>query len=353
MLEGMRALSLFALLSFASLATADAIDDMIAKEMAERKIPGFQVAVIDNGQIAKLGLYGIARKPDTKVTAETRFNIGSITKQFTATAVMLLQEDGKLSVDDSVRKWVAELPESWDEVKVFHLLNHTAGTVDWGSLPGFKFQTSTEAEFLSELAKWKPTRKPGERYEYSNVGYTLLGVIISRAAGKPYMDFVEERIFRKLGMDQTTYIRSEWPSFAAYGYFENGNRGGTRRAAVTNPSGGVLSTAGDLLKLDQALYTDALLKPESREAMWTGGLLTNGSRTRYGFGWNVDKTEQGLLTWHQGTTAAGFKSFMYRDTGRKVTVIVLANRGGDWPISTLARAIHKEWIEKKASRRAA
>lgn len=321
---------------------ADAIDDLMAKEIAALKITGASVAVVKDGKVVKAQGYGLADKArNVNVSAKTLFNIGSITKQFTATAVLLLQEDGKLSVDDEVRRWLPELPEDWKGTKLRHLLGHIAGTGDWPTVPGFKFKSdASETTFLKLVAKAKRARLQGVAYEYSNVGYSLLGVVVHRASGIPYEKFVTDRIFRKLGMSATRFIHAgPWPKDAAVGYTSKGVPGPIERAPAAAPSGGVLSTVLDMAKLDAALYDDRLLKASSREMMWTVGKLNDGSPTRYGFGWGVSRTGGDLVLSHGGSTIAGFKAYIRRDTGRKLTIILLTNRGGTWQPGDLVRKI--------------
>src|SRR5438477_6351227 len=193
-------------------ARADAIDDYIKVEMERRHIPGLALAVARNGKIVKVRGYGIANlEHDVPVTPDTVFELASVTKQFTATAIMLLVEEGKVQLDDPVAWHLPRAPQTWKAITVRHLLTHTSGLPGlgsglkalWGSGPRMRYGT---AEMFDAATKDELSFPAGERHQYSDVGYILLGMIIEAASGQRYRDFLAERFFRPLGMSATSVI---------------------------------------------------------------------------------------------------------------------------------------------------
>lgn len=330
-------------------ARADEVDDYLAKFMADKGIPGLQIGIFENGKIVKAKGYGSTRTENgDPVDEKTLFNIGSVTKQFTATAVMMLVEDGKLSVDDSIRKHLPELPETFEPVLVRHILGHTSGLGDYGSVPGFDFHGQpTEKEFLTGLEQTKLEFAPGEKYRYSNIGYSLLGVLIHRVSGQSYEELVSERLFKKLGMDATRFIQpGPWPGSAAVGYNLVGKEkrpGRIERAKLAAPSGAILTNAPDMAKWDAALRGTTLLKKESLDRMWTSGVLNDGKPTNYGFGWSLRKTETGSFVLHTGATVAGFRAAIVRQLDGPFSAVVFVNLGAELSLPTVLDDVVRIW----------
>ena len=196
-------------------AQADAVDEYVQAEMKKRQIPGLALAVIRDGQVVKLKGYGFANlEHDVPATPDTVFKLASVTKQFTATAIMLLFEEGKIELDDPVGRYLDETPEAWKGVAVRHLLTHTAGLASLEE--GFKalYEGGARLNYTTaqmfEAAKKDPVSfAPGERWQYSDVGYFLLGMIVEQASGRRYRDFVAERFFKPLGMTSTS-VPDQW-----------------------------------------------------------------------------------------------------------------------------------------------
>jgi len=200
----MRALILGVCLSAAvSAAAADRVDEHVRAQLTARKLPGAAVAVVQGGRIVKSAGYGVASlELSAPVTPQTVFEIGSISKQFTANAILLLVEDGKLRLDDPVAKYVERTPPAWAAITIRHILTHTAGLADFdtGNI-GFSYRREyTPDEFVALLAGQPLHFPPGDRWAYSNA-FPLLGSVIERASGMPYTSFVQERIFKKLGLE--------------------------------------------------------------------------------------------------------------------------------------------------------
>ncbi|HVF28111.1 MAG TPA: serine hydrolase domain-containing protein, partial [Pyrinomonadaceae bacterium] len=190
-------LSVFALLLFVGVtpARADATDDLIAARMRERHIPGLALAVVEKGKVVKAQGYGVASVEfGVHVTPDTVFEIGSVTKQITAAAIMLLVEDGKLALDDSITKHLTGLPESWRPITVKHLLTHTSGVKNYTGLPGFELSKRMKRnDFIKMVANLPPNFAPGDSWSYGNTAYNLLGHIIEVISGGSYWQFVDTR----------------------------------------------------------------------------------------------------------------------------------------------------------------
>ena len=305
------------------------VDDYVAAEMQKQRIPGVSLAVLKNGQIVHAKGYGFANvEHRVHVKPETIFQSGSVGKQFTAAAVMMLVEDGKLSLDDKISKYFTDAPESWKPITVRHLLTHTAGTTDYPN--DFDFRRDyTEDELLKRAAVIPLAFQPGEKFQYSNLGYAMLGILISKVTGKFYGDFLQERIFKPLGMN-TARIISEAdivPNRAAGYRLEKGelkNQSWVSPTMNTTADGSLYLTILDMAKWDAALYTERLLKKSSMDQIWTPLKLNDGKTHPYGFGWGFGEVRCHRIIEHGGAWQ-GFKSFIARYVDDKLTVIVFAN----------------------------
>ncbi|MBK9153962.1 MAG: beta-lactamase family protein [Chloracidobacterium sp.] len=310
---------------------ADQVDDYVRTVLAERHAPGIAVAVIKNGKVVKLRGYGLASVEfGVPVTTETVFEIGSVSKQMTAAAILLLVEDGKVSLDAPISTYIVNIPDAWKGVTVRHLLTHTSGVKSYTGLDGFELWRRLKTEdFIHNLSSHPLEFTPGERNIYSNSGYTLLGHIIQTVSGKPYMQFMRERIFTPLGMTKTA---DRDPQFIipnrAVGYEWSIDRLTGRDGNLTDlmGAGSIVSTISDMVKWDAALNGKNFLKPESRAEWWKQYIFTNGKPSVYGFGWRISEIRGRKLIGHTGQTAGfGAANFRYVDDG--VTVIVLTNLG--------------------------
>ena len=314
-------------------AQSEKIDQYIRTEMKARHIPGLALVVIKNGEIVKLKGYGVANlEHDVAVTPDTVFELASVTKQFTATAIMLLVEEGKVRLDDSISHYLSDSPSEWKGITVRHLLTHTSGLP--GLKNGFKALRAgggrtdySTAQLFEAAAKDSRSFYPGDSWQYSDVGYFLLGMIIEKVSGRRYRDFLDERFFKPLGMESTSVI-DQWAIVKdrAAGYtLHNGQLINIRRVAqIELPSyGGVLSTVRDLAKWDLALAAGRIVKESSLAAMWTPVKLISGRSYPYGFGWEVRRKLGHRIISHTGLT--GTEYARYPDDN--LTVIVLTNLG--------------------------
>lgn len=305
------------------------VDSLVKSEMQKQKIPGLSIVVVKNGKIDYIKGYGFSNlEHKVAVRPETIFQSGSVGKQFTAFAIMLLVEDGKLGLEDPLTKFFPGAPRSWDSITVKNLLTHTGG---FGDYPDeFDFRADYNEDSLFRVIRKIPLRfNPGEKSQYSNIGYVTLGLIIGKVTGKFYGDFLQERIFKPLGMS-TARVISEYdiiPNRAAGYMMENGtikNQRWVSPTINTTADGSLYVTALDMAKWETALNEGRLLKRESYEAMWTPVKLNNGSTYPYGFGWRID-TVNGKRILNHGGTWQGFESVIRRYPGGKVGIIVLAN----------------------------
>src|SRR6266704_4966223 len=318
-------------------AIATKVDDYIKAEMQRQHIPGLSLAVVKDGQIILARGYGLANvEHQVPVKSETIFQSGSMGKQFTATAVMMLVEAGKLSLSDTVTKFFSDAPDSWKNITVRHLLTHTAGTTDYPR--DFDFQRDyTEDELLKRAEAIPLAFQPGEKWSYSNLGYVLLGILIHKVSGQFYGDFLQERVFQPLGMT-TARIISEAdiiPNRAA-GYRlvkgELKNQEWVAPMINTTADGSLYFSINDLAKWDAAHYTEKLLKRSSLDQMWTVAKLKNGQpiQDHYGFGWSIE-TKNGHKVIGHGGSWQGFKTHISLYVGDKLTVVVLINQADAEP----------------------
>jgi len=316
-------------------ALGDNVDKLVQDKMIQEHIPGLALAVIKDGKILKAQAYGLADM-DSKVsvTTDPAFRIGSMSKQFVATAIMMLVEEGKLHLGDPVSKYLDGTPATWKQITIRHLLTHTSGIPDFlnEDISVRWWFYGFDRSVLKALAARPLHFAPGDDWRYSNSNYQLLGMIIHKVTGEAYGDFLRERIFQPLGMIQTAVspMRGSFPCLAV-GYSWKNNRlqpFDDEAAAVKAYAGGdIISTVSDMAKWDAALYSEKLLKQSSLEQMWTPVSLNDGMKARYGFGWETSgRGDGGHLVVSHGGLFIGFTSAIYRAVDDQLTVIILDNR---------------------------
>ena len=310
-------------------AAAATIDRIVRQQMAENKIPGVSLAVLRHGKIVLLKSYGLANvEHQAPVKPETIFQSGSMGKQFTAAAVMILAQENKLSLDDKISKYFPDAPASWKDITINHLLTHTSGLGDYPSEIDLR-RDYTEDEYFASFKKAPLDFVPGSSWNYSNIGYATLGFLIRKVTGKYYGDFLQERIFKPLGMT-TARVISEAdivPNRAA-GYRlvrgELKNQEWVSPATNSTADGSLYFSILDLAKWEAALYADSPLTQSSREKIWTPVKLNDGTTKDYGFGWHLANVHGHRLVFHGGAWQ-GFKTFIIRFLDTKLTIIFLAN----------------------------
>jgi D-alanyl-D-alanine carboxypeptidase len=270
-------------------AAADAVDKYVTAELTRRHIPGVALAIVRGGKVVKAQGYGKADlEHEIPVTPETVFKIGSVSKQFLATGIMLLAQDGRLSVDDPVGKHIDGVPESWRGITLRHFLTHTSGVVREG--PAFDASRVQPDIDVIRSAFAAPLEFPtGSKYQYCNVCYFSLAEVIARVSGKPWDVFLTERVFAPTGMSatRTTTTTALVPRRARGYVWRNDQYQNAAELLALRPSGAFLSTVLDLAKWDAALYQDRILTKASRDAMWKAMPLTDGGMSQYGFGWQL------------------------------------------------------------------
>ncbi len=315
---------------------ADELDDYVKRQMQHYEIPGLSLAVVKNGKLVKAKGYGLADvELNAPATKDTVYEIGSVTKVFTATAVMILVNDGRIGLDDKITGYLSDLPPDWGGITVKHLLTHTSGiTNDYAAETkyiGRRAPLSAQAVLRSTAAS-PLNSEPGQKLVYSNTGYYLLGLIVEKVSGKSYAGFMKERIFMRSGMSSTRVNDREAiiPN-RAHGYALN-RSGGLRNNDYMDASwpfsaGAIVSSVADLARWDAALYTDKLLPQERLKEMETPATLNDGSAIDYmGFGWGINsRPRHGRGVSHFGQTP-GFMAGVARWTDQRLTVIVLANK---------------------------
>ena len=335
---------------------ANELDDYIRAQMAHRHIPGLSLAVVKNGKVITTKAYGTANlELHVPVTHETVFEIGSLTKPFTAIAGMMLVEQGRMHLDDKITRYLDGLPADWSDMTLRHLLTHTAGLKGHAELPGFDARKEyTEPEFLQLFTSRRLDFQPGEKWAYSSTGYNLAAMVIAKVSGVPYEQYVAEHIFRPLEMTRTRFkeVEAIVPQ-RADGYRFDAQHQWRKtepfRAKVLAASGGILSTAEDLAKFDAALDSETLLKHSSLEAMWTPAVLSNGQATEYGLGWFLGQYRGHRMIWHSGLMP-GFSCILSRFVEDHVTVILLCNLRGITDTDALARGIARIYIRSLSRR---
>ena len=290
---------------------------------------GAVLVAVDGKPVLRQGVGLADRELGVAATPATKFRIGSITKQFTATAILQLQEAGKLSIDDPVSKYYADAPAAWSKITLRHLLTHTSGIPSYTALPGFFDRDARlphTPEELIKLTRDKPLEfEPGSKYAYDNSGYILLGYVVEKVSGQRYADYVQQHIFGPLGMASSGYDDSDRVIPGRAQGYDRGPDGAWRNAAFLDMSvpyaaGSLYSTVDDLLTWDQAIYAARLLKPESLKAMSTD------YGHKYGFGFEIDQKWGQDRIWHNGGIN-GFTASFQRYPKARVTAVALNNQG--------------------------
>ncbi len=311
--------------------TRAAVTDYVKAEMQRQRIPGLSLLVVKGGKIVRAEGFGLANvELQAPVTAETIFQSGSMGKQFTATAVMMLVEEGKIGLDDSLTKYFLDAPASWKDVTVRELLSHTAGFGDYPK--DFDFRKDwTEDEELKLIESIPLAYPPGTNWAYSNFGYVTLGILIHRLTGEFYGDFLQQRIFQPLGMQSTRIIsEADIVPHRSAGYRlvkgELKNQVWVSPVVNTTADGSLYFSTLDLAKWDAALYAEKLLKRSSLDLMWTPVRLKNGQPNKggYGFGWFIEVRNGHRCIHHDGAWQ-GFETAIDRYVDDQLTVVALTN----------------------------
>jgi D-alanyl-D-alanine carboxypeptidase len=310
------------------------IDSAVRAAMEARRIPGLQIAVIKYGLVLKKGRYGMANLEDRiPVTDSTLFSIASMSNSLTCAGILLLMEDGKLSLDDSVGKYFDSLPASWNGITLRRLMNHTSGLWDdWEENDNYFFTKNSDSLLFAALKNAHLIFQPGQGFSYG-CGPFVLGLIIARVSGESYPDFMKHRIFNKLGMTNSCVNDADSiiPNRAA-GYILRDHKivHGRQISAAAQARGdvGVLTTVTDMLKWYTALQDSSLLKQSSIDLMFSPGVLNDGHTIPYGYGWFLKPYRDQRLYTHSGGFRTGFNSVMEIYPEDHVCIIILSNLFG-------------------------
>jgi CubicO group peptidase (beta-lactamase class C family) len=330
------------LLIAGSLAHAeDAIDRFVSTFIQQTHVPGVALLVRQNGRIVKMQGYGLANiEHNAAVIPQTVFQSGSMGKQFTAMAVMMLAERGKLKIDDPISQYL-DVPASWHDIKIRHLLTHTSGLGDYPQSFDMR-RDYTEDEIFKMVTAAPLNFAPGEKWSYSNLGFVTLGVLIHKVSGQFYGDFLHDNIFAPLGMKTRIINERDIIPHRAAGYIlrdgELKNQEWVSPAVNTTADGSLYFTVEDLAKWDEALEAGKLVSAASYKEMWSPVKLNDGAYAEYGFGWRVSKAPNGDPLIGHGGAWQGFSTVIERYPQQRLTVVALANRAGA-DVTAIARQV--------------
>ena len=319
----------FAILMLAVAASAQVSPERLAEQaQAYLEAGRFQGTVLvarDGKPVLSRGFGQAVKEWAIEATPDTKFRLGSITKQFTAMAVLILEEQGKLATGDPIRKLIPEAPEAWAGVTIHHLLTHSSGIPSFTGLPDYK-KTNTlpapPAETMKRVAGMPLEFEPGAEFKYSNTGYTLLGLIIERASGQDYASFMEKSVLGPLGMKDTGYQDQKTVLARMAAGYSRGPKdlqlAGHIDMTIPHAAGALYSTTLDLLKWDAALREGKLISATSYKKYFTAG------KGDYAYGWNV-RQQDGMEVQSHGGGIEGFATMIIRVPAEKLLVVALAN----------------------------
>jgi CubicO group peptidase (beta-lactamase class C family) len=323
--------------------TADEFDARIQAEMRRQNIPGLSVAVVRDGRIVRAQGYGLA-DPERRIpaTPETVYKIASVSKQFIATGIMLLVQEGRLRLDDPIGRFLDRAPATWNGITIRHLLTHTSGLVR--EAPGFDpYKVQSDADVI-RTAYGLPLRfAPGEKWQYSNLGYFALAEVIRKVSGQPWGEYLADKVFRPSGMSETrTTTASDRVPKLAVGHTDNDRLTVAPDWPALRPSGAFLSTVLDLAKWEAVLLTDSILADSTRRQMWTPVTLNDGTTHPYGFGWQLGSLKGHRMV-HHGGGMTGFRAGFVRFVDDRLTIIVLMTLD-DVDLGTIERVVAESYL---------
>ncbi len=304
--------------------------DKVLNDLTEREAFTGAVLVAKNGEVLLSQGYGLAdRDKNLPNTPQTKYRLGSITKQFTAMAILMLQAQEKLNLQDPICRYISECPITWQDITIHHLLTHTSGIPNLTDFRDYQATKATPSPPEQTIARFKEKPldfPPGEQWSYSNSGYIVLGYIIEQASGLSYEAFLHQYIFEPLQMKDTGYDHND--GSLAIGY--TGTRGLWREAdyidmTIPFAAGGLYSTVEDLYRWDQALYTEQFVSKDLVDLMFTPQAEMPVADLSYGYGWGVGEMNNHRVVGHGGGIE-GFATEIRRYLDDKVTIIVLSNR---------------------------
>lgn len=349
--------SLITLLAIAPKAQnlSQTVDALMSEKYASDG-PGAAVLIAKDGEVIYKNAFGLANlELSVPMSPDNVFEIGSITKQFTAVSILMLKEQGKVSLEDDITKYLPDYPTHGHNITVHHLLNHTSGIKSYTSMPGFISNARKDRSPIEVIDFFKDEPMdfdPGERYLYNNSAYIILGYIIEQVSGQDYGSFIEDNIFEPLGMDHSYYgSKSTLIPNRANGY--QPTQGGYKNAdylSMTFPyaAGSLMSCVEDLLKWEQAIHNNELISAESKALAFTNGKLNNGDPIYYGYGWAVNEINE-VSTIEHGGGIFGYTTYAVYVPSEDVYAVVLSNSNGNDPsditVEIAAHAIGKPFSD--------
>lgn len=332
-------ITLFLLISVLTYGQTDSTDLIVQKIMKEQKIVGLSLAVIKDGKPVVNKGYGLANaEHNIPVTAETVIRLGSVSKQFFTTAILKLQEEGKLSIEDPVHNFFPDAPETWRPILIKHLMSHTSGLKR--ESPAYdNHKMISDLEIIKAAYPLPLDFKTGEKYQYCNLGYYMLAQIITQISGMPWQNYIKEKIFIPAGMNNSgmTDFYLIIPNRASGYMHKNEVLVNADAMYAVRPSGGFLSTSTDMILWDKVLREkNSILKKENWELLWQPFIKTSDkpeSQAHYGFGWFIDERNGHKVIEHGGANL-GFRSYYARFVNDDLSIIIMANtdEANPWPI---------------------
>jgi len=322
----------------------EAVDRLVVGAMARHEIPGLSLAIVSDDRIVHVAGHGFARLPDRAAAPDTTYRLASISKTFTAIAALQLAERGALDLDAPVQRYVPAFPAKRWPVTTRQLLGHLGGIRHYRGREALSTAHYTDVVTPLAIFSGDPLQhEPGTRFLYSTYGYSLVGAVVEAAAEQRFADYVRDHVFtpsgmRDAGIDDPTVAA---PRLAAgYDVAADGRLRPAPAFDATNkiPGGGFVATAEDMAMFAQAVMTDRLLRPGTRDAMWTSQTTRDGKRTGYGLGWQLGALAGRSTVFHTGGQP-GVTTALLLVPGRGCAVVVLTNRGGVGGIGDLARGI--------------
>lgn len=342
------------------------LDSLFTKKYEDKSFNG-NILIAEKGKVIFQKSFGVADIETKRLLNNTTiFELASVSKQFTAMGIVLLEKEGKLKYDDPISKYIPEL-SFYKNITVRNLLNHTGGLPDYMEIFEEKWHKSkfaTNKDIVTEFAKYKPEAdfQPNEKYEYSNTGYALLGYIIEKVSGQSFGDYLKAKIFKPLDMKNTFVYRSRFqPQVVenyAKGFIENDfgfiiSPDALGKSYLSYYLDGIVgdgmvnSTTEDLLKWDRSLYTDKLVNEKDKAIIFQGTKLNDGKSTDYGFGWQVGTSKNNdKIVAHSGGWA-GYSTYIERNLTQDKTIILLQNIGTsktDFSLPTVRKILNNEKI---------
>ncbi len=324
--------------------------DLLFQQYDTLQTSGISVLVIKNGKKIYDRSFGLSNiETREKTSSLSNYRIASVTKSFTAMAIMMLRDDDRLSLSDSLTKYFPETAPYGNTVTIRQLLNHTAGLPNYGNLlPPNQQEPLSDLDVLNILERQDSTLfPPGSRFDYSNSAYVMLGLIIEKASGLPYAEFLQKRIFQPLQMEHTTVNnRSGNIANRAYGYSLADGKPIPKDQSIFSylqGDGGIYSSTHDFYNWDQALYTEKLITAGTMKETFTESARRSNA-VAYGYGWEIEQRFGLERIFHAGGTS-GFSSYYVRYPARKFSIIVFANQSTGIDLSGYVDALEKIFLK--------